>query len=146
MKFYGVVVGIVLALLAEKASADFCYIQQEPGPKTCNCSDEPEPKTLCTSAVVQLAAEKRASLTGVLPGFTALTSVSFNETVPLGDCVCVDTTLEPHTCCWLVYQFQVCNKYTKVEGFWSYHWVVDVTVTYLGVSLTPPSPAGAGDC
>src|SRR6187399_2867893 len=132
MKFHGVVVGIVLAMLAAKASADFCYIHQEPGPKVCNCTDQPEPKTMCTSPVVQLAAEQRASLTGVFPGLTVLASVSFNETVPLGDCSCIETNLDPHTCCWFIYQFKVCNKYTQLQGFWSDYWKVNVTVTYLG--------------
>ena len=146
MKFHGLVAGLVLALLAGKASADFCYIHQEPGPKTCNCSDETKSTTICTSGEVQLAVEKRASLTGVLPGFTALLGVGFHDPAPTGEESCVDTVLEPHTCCWYSYQFQVCNKYTQVEGFWSWHWVVEVTVTFLGVSLQPPAPAGLGDC
>ena len=145
MRFHSVIVGIVLAVLAGTASARFCVVHEETGPKTCNCSEQTQAVTICTNSEVLVAAGVRAGLTSVIPGLIVHWTVPVNQTVSTGEPSCLDLALDPYTCCWLAYKFKVCTTYTKHEAGPFIYWKPHVTVTYLGVSLEAGLATGI-DC
>jgi hypothetical protein len=133
MRLTGVIVGLLLAIAAGKASAQSCFFDTEVGPYTCNCSATVDMTlTTCSSASVTVKSGNEGGVTGTFPGLTGTAKAWYSTEATTSGSECGEVEIPPLHCAWWEYHFEVCISWRLQEGFLWDTWVKCVDAKFLG--------------